>query len=39
MFIRKKIINNSAINLAHWKMSNFSKDVSIVNVKIKETGC
>ena len=31
MFIRRKIIKNSVINLAHWKTSNFSKDVSIVN--------
>ena len=31
MFIRRKIINNSVINLAHWKTSNFSKYVSIVN--------
>ena len=31
MFIRRKIINNSVINLAHWKTSNFSKDVSVVN--------
>ena len=25
MLIRGKIINNSVINLAHWKTSNFSK--------------
>ena len=31
MFIRRKIINNSVINLVHWKTSNFSKDVSVVN--------
>ena len=31
MFIRRKIINNSVINLMHWKRSNFSKDVSVVN--------
>ena len=31
MFIRRKIINNSVINLTHWKTSNFSKDVSVVN--------
>ena len=31
MFIRRKIINNSVINLAHWKTSNFSKDVCVVN--------
>ena len=31
MFIRRKIINNSVINLVHWKTSNFSQDVSIVN--------
>ena len=28
---KKEIINNSVINLAHWKTSNFSKDVSIIN--------
>ena len=31
MFIRRKIINNSIINLMHWKTSNFSKDASVVN--------
>ena len=31
MFIRRKIINNRVINLTHWKTSNFSKDVSVVN--------
>ena len=31
MFIRRKIINNSVINLMHWKTSDFSKDVSVVN--------
>ena len=31
MFIRRKIINNSVINLMHWKTSNFSKDISVVN--------
>ena len=30
-FIRRKIINNSVINLTYWKTSNFSKDVSVVN--------
>ena len=31
MFIGRKIINNSVINLVHWKTSNFSKNVSVVN--------
>ena len=26
MFIRRKIINNSVINLVHWTTSNFSKE-------------
>ena len=30
-FIRRKIINNSVINLTYQKTSNFSKDVSVVN--------
>ena len=31
MLIGRKILNNSVIDLTHWKTSNFSKNVSVVN--------